>query len=42
MPNPRLSPQVPALVRYFREHNVMYVDDRTGDQHLLYLLPNTD
>ena len=38
----KLFDSVPALVRYFREHNVMYVDDRTGDQHLLYLLPNTD
>ena len=38
----KLFDSVPTLVRYFREHNVMYVDDRTGDQHLLYLLPNTD
>jgi len=36
----KLFESVPELIRYFREHKVMYVDDNTNEQHLLFLNPN--
>eukprot|EP00040_Diaphanoeca_grandis_P014569 m.74029 g.74029 ORF g.74029 m.74029 type:complete len:881 (-) comp24616_c0_seq1:127-2769(-) len=36
----KLFDSVPELIRYFREHKVMYVDDNTNEQHLLFLNPN--